>query len=118
MQYYLKCWQNYAGFGGRAGTDEFWWFSLCHVVVFLLCYAAGSFMGESGLLLPSLYFWASLVPFLAVQCRRAHDIGRSGWLLLWHIIPILGQVVLFLLFSKKSKPVDNRYGAYVQPSES
>jgi uncharacterized membrane protein YhaH (DUF805 family) len=42
-------------------------------------------------LLGTLYSLATLVPSLAAAARRAHDTGRTGWVLL---VPIYGLVVL------------------------
>ena len=89
--------KNYAKFSGRASRAEFWWFFLFMIVVWVVAYIAlfgtlagagasqtapsagllGAF-GVVGLLL--ILFWlAMLIPSIAVQVRRLHDIDRSGW---------------------------------------
>ena len=47
--------------------------------------------------LNSFIWLMSLVPMIAAQIRRSHDIGRSGW---WIIIPFYP---IYLMF-KDSKP--------------
>jgi len=85
--------QRYANFGGRASRAEFWWFTLAVLIVYivitiLLVMAVGAAATESGSRLGLfgavgifiLLFWvALLVPTVAVQVRRVHDINRSGW---------------------------------------
>jgi len=69
------CLTKYAGFSGRASRSEFWWFALAYAVVMLV----------AQLINPYLYliaFLALIVPLVAVEIRRMHDIGKSGWFIL------------------------------------
>lgn len=50
----------------------------------------------------------------ALDCRRLHDLGWSGWWSILSFIPF-GSLVLFILFLSPSKP-DNKYGA--EPAET
>ena len=52
-----------------------------------------------------------LVPLTAAGVRRLHDTGRSGWLLLLNLIPLLGGLVLIFLFCEDSGRGENIYGA-------
>jgi Protein of unknown function (DUF805) len=52
---------------------------------------------------------ALLVPTLAVGARRLHDTGRSGWWQLSGLIPIVGWIILIVLFVQDSQPA-NQYG--------
>jgi len=92
---------NYANFEGRAGLREFWlWFLLVFVAGLLL-----QVLGEAAsafhtiLLILNL---AILIPSLAVGARRLHDTGRSGWLQLLAIIPLVGIVVLIYFWAQPS----------------
>lgn len=50
-----------------------------------------------------------LIPNIAVAVRRMHDVGKSGWNLLWSLIPILGWLyVLYLEVQPSTGP--NQYG--------
>lgn len=42
--------------------------------------------------------------------RRFHDVGKSGWNLLWILIPIVGFCILIYFFCLDSQPGDNQYG--------
>ena len=58
-------------------------------------------------------FLLLLLPSLAVAARRLHDTGRSGWLILLGIIPIVnivGAIVLFVFNVQDSKPEENKFG--------
>ena len=92
------CWSKYADFTGRARRSEYWWFYLFTFLVMLLpilviIFSAliGAVSGgddiPTGWLIPIIIaaivlfvmMLVFLVPTLAVQTRRLHDTGRSGW---------------------------------------
>ncbi|NCZ68523.1 MAG: DUF805 domain-containing protein [Acidimicrobiia bacterium] len=64
--------RNYAKFRGRAGRSEYWWFFLFTVLAQTV---ASSISDDFG----NLVGLAVFLPGLAVQVRRFHDTGRSGW---------------------------------------
>jgi uncharacterized membrane protein YhaH (DUF805 family) len=53
---------------------------------------------------------ATLVPTLAVNVRRLHDIGRSGWWLLIALVPLVGWVVLLVFACLDGTVGANRFG--------
>jgi len=115
MEWYLKVLRNYAVFNGRARRREYWFFVLFNVVISIVLSIldgiTGTLSEEHGLgLLSGLYMLAVLLPSLAVGVRRLHDIGRSGWLLLIGIVPIVGTIALLILACLDSQPGDNEYG--------
>ena len=52
-----------------------------------------------------------LIPSFSVTIRRLHDINKSGWNLLWMLIPLLGAVYIIILNILKGTDGDNKYGA-------
>jgi uncharacterized membrane protein YhaH (DUF805 family) len=58
-----------------------------------------------------LYLLAVIIPSLAVGVRRLHDVGKSGWMILISLIPIIGAIWLLVLFVTDSNPGENQYGA-------
>jgi uncharacterized membrane protein YhaH (DUF805 family) len=103
---------NYAGFTGRASRSEFWWFYLFTVLVSLVFNVlsggnAGSFFG----IVSALVSLALLLPSLAVGARRLHDIGRSGWYLLFALIPLAGIIILIVWWARAGDVSDNAFGA-------
>ena len=101
INYYLKVWQNYATFSGRARRIEFCYFILFNSTVSFLLEKIAMITGL--MILPNLYFLAVLVPAIAVAVRRMHDVGKSGWFVL---IPIYN----FILAFSKGDEGDNSYG--------
>jgi uncharacterized membrane protein YhaH (DUF805 family) len=90
------CLSKYADFSGRAARPEFWWFFLFQIIVMVITGAISDILygiAALGLLLPGL----------AVGARRLHDIGKSAWLLLVGLIPILGFLLLLYWFAQPSE---------------
>jgi len=101
MQYYLKAFQNYANFNGRANRSEYWYFVLFNLIVAIICSFADSFLGLEAV--STIYSLVAMLPSIAVGVRRMHDVGKSGWFLL---IPIYNLVLL----CTEGEKGDNRYG--------
>ena len=57
-----------------------------------------------------LYALAVLIPGVAVAVRRLHDVGKSGWMILIALIPLIGAIWLIVLYVTDSNPGDNEYG--------
>lgn len=106
------CLANYATFGGRARRPEFWWFMLFGLLGGLATAVLDAIV--FGLVdvspLNSLFSLALLVPSLAAGARRLHDIGRSGWWQLIHLVPLVGQIVLIVFWCQRGTPGANRFG--------
>lgn len=102
------CLTKYADFSGRAGRPEFWWFFLFEVIVTVVTYPLPDIIG----LLAGL---ALLVPALAVGARRLHDTGKSGWLQLILLLPLVGFIILVVLWAKEGDRTPNQHGAPVEP---
>ena len=116
---------KYATFTGRARRSEFWWFSICYyVIVFIFNFAQLGMLvqvmtGEMAYTDPSytIMLMASVVvglglflPALAVTVRRLHDIGKSGWNILWSAIPIVGLIIVLAWMCQDADVVANKYG--------
>ena len=98
------CLSKYADFNGRAARPEFWWFMLAQFVV-------GVILNLVLPLLGGLFSLAMLVPSLAAGSRRLHDIGKTGWLQLLALIPIVGWVILIYWAAQPGNPAANQYGS-------
>ena len=83
-----SCFNQYAGFEGRAPRSEFWWFALFQFVVLLIA-------GVVSQVVYGIAALALLLPALAVGARRLHDVGRSGW---WQLLSFTGIGVLVLIY--------------------
>lgn len=105
-----KCFRNYATFSGRAARPEFWWFVLFLVIGnIVLGMVDGLIFGDASVL-GGLFGLATLLPALAVSVRRLHDIGKSGWWVLLHLIPLIGTLVLLYFYVQPGETGGNEYG--------
>lgn len=102
------CFQKYVDFNGRAARPEFWWFALFSVVVSLL---VGAILGDWIAMIVNLAF---TLPSLAVGSRRLHDMGKSGWLQLLWLIPVLGWAILIYWLVQPTEGA-NQYGDAPSP---
>jgi len=107
--------EKYATFNGRASRSEFWFFELFIWILTLIngkafIYSVDNFFMEiiSGII--SIALLALFVPIVAVAIRRLHDIGKSGWYLLWDFVPIIGWILLIYWLVQPSEDGENRYG--------
>jgi len=96
--------EKYAEFNGRASRPEFWWFVLLCFIVNII----GGAVFRSWI--NSLIGLALFVPSIAVGSRRLHDIGKSGWLQLLWVIPIIGWAILIYWAAQPGQPGGNQYG--------
>ena len=106
---YIEVIQKYAVFEGRAKRTEFWLYMLIHNVIIAILAALSVFVADIFNVVAIVYALALLVPSLAVGCRRLHDSGKSGWLQLIWLVPLVGLIIMIVLFVLPSE-ADNKYG--------
>lgn len=116
MNWYLKVLKQYTDFNGRARRKEYWMFVLFNmifaIVAMVLDNVLGITMAKIGYgPIYGIYVLATLIPSLAVAVRRLHDIGKSGWMILIALIPIVGGIWLIVLLATDGKPGVNEYGS-------
>jgi uncharacterized membrane protein YhaH (DUF805 family) len=106
---------KYFTFSGRASRSEYWWFQLFYIIVVIgisfVSYAANTDTdsGLSAILL--IWQLGNIIPLLAVQVRRLHDIDRTGWWCLVVFVPLIGWIVLLVWDCTEGTGGDNRFGA-------
>jgi uncharacterized membrane protein YhaH (DUF805 family) len=112
-----KVLSNYANFHGRAERSEFWWWALAVLIATMIAQALDAsifgpqvVMGGGGGLFSAVVGLGLLIPNIAVAVRRLHDTGRSGWLLLLLLIPIIGFLALLYFYLQPGTPEENRFG--------
>ena len=110
MSWWLLSFKKYAEFSGRSRRTEYWMFSILGgIASFPIIFI--SELGELGAILAIGFVIGLIIPGLALYVRRLHDTSNSGWLVLLHFIPILGQLPLYYLLAfKDSDPGENEYG--------
>lgn len=109
MNWYLKVLQQYADFNGRARRTEFWMFVLFNLIFSIIANVL-DYMFGTVYIFSSIYALAMFIPGLAVSVRRLHDVGKSGWMILVSLIPVIGFIWLLVLFVTEGTPGENQYG--------
>ena len=103
--------QKYLTMSGRASRSEYWYFFLFFILTSLLCAMIGGVLSEtaSDIILAICYIVLG-IPCFTASSRRLHDIDKSAWFLLLALIPIVGAIILIILFCKKGTDGLNRFG--------
>ena len=104
-----SCYSNYANFSGRASRSEYWFFTLYHFLLVLVCMMGFPFgLGYS---LLSLSLLANFLPAISVLVRRLHDTNRSGWWYWIALVPVVGPILLLVWLCTRGTAGDNGYGS-------
>ena len=105
--YFLDVIKNhYLDFKGRANRKQFWLFILWVFIISCLLSFLGNMdniIGTAFTVLYVLFALAVLLPNIAIQVRRLHDTGRSGWWWFIGFVPFIGWIVLLVFFLLPSK---------------
>lgn len=102
--------RQYSDFSGVTGRKSFWlsYLALCIVswgvagLCMLIAAVGGSAGVTVGIILYSIYALATVVPGLALGCRRLRDAGKSPWLLLLGLVPGIGAIILLIMWCMAS----------------
>lgn len=115
MNWYFKVLEQYADFSGRARRKEYWIFALLNIIFAMTATLLDNLFGITFREIPYgplyvLYGLAVFIPGLAVLVRRLHDSGRSGWMVLITLIPLIGAIWMLVLLVTDSEPGTNKWG--------
>ncbi|GLI42943.1 DUF805 domain-containing protein [Glycomyces algeriensis] len=114
--------KKYAVFSGRSRRREFWWFVLINFIISSIIGCLSNrpddanywdYLGDDPNFwnyLGLVYGLAVLIPTIAVQVRRLHDTGRTGWWWFIGLVPCVGWIVLLVFNLFDSEPGPNKYG--------
>ncbi len=91
--------KHYVDFKGRATRKQYWLFVLFVYVILLVI----GLFGDTGAMISNICSWAVLLPSLAIAARRLRDGGFSPWFLFFLLLPVIGWIVLLVLFCMPSK---------------
>lgn len=113
MQHFLDAFSRYADFHGRSTRTQYWMFVLFNIIFTIVAAIIDSILFNTPFgIVYLLYALVLLIPSLAVAVRRLHDSGRSGYMLLVGLIPIVGGIWLLVLLLAPSEESDSVYGEY------
>ena len=106
---------QYATFNGRACRSEYWFFHLFNAIVIAVLRTIDYTMLDLEVL-AGIWSLLTLIPMLALNVRRLHDIDRSGWWFLLVFVPVIGWVILLIWACTQGTAGPNRFGADPLPS--
>lgn len=110
LRWYLYALKRYDVFSGRARRKEYWSFALVNCLIAFALAMATRIAPSFGVAY-ILYGLVMIIPSLAVSIRRLHDTNRSGWWLLLAFVPLIGSLILLVVFVQRGNHGQNRYGA-------
>ncbi len=109
-----KCYYKSFNATGCAERDEFWLFFVFKIAGVLACAFAGSlfaniigareFMAYFMLTLIGIFYLTTIPATICVTIRRLHDTGKSGFYILFGLIPYLGSLIIYILALQRSEP--------------
>ena len=111
MDWYLNVLQNhYFDFEGRARRKEFWMFALVNFAISIVITIVVGVVSDSlASIVSMLYSLAVMLPSIGLGVRRLHDTGRTGWLALLALIPLVNLVLIYF-FVLEGDAGPNEYG--------
>ena len=101
--------QRYFDFAGRSARAEYWWWLLFIAIVGSVANIVDLAVG-TGFIVGMIWWLVTIIPNIAIGVRRLHDIGRSGWWLLLHLVPLIGTIVLIVWAVQRGDEGDNSHG--------
>jgi uncharacterized membrane protein YhaH (DUF805 family) len=109
MEWFIAGLQKYAEFSGRSRRKEYWMYVLFSTLIGIGLAILSHFSFAAGVIYV-LFLLGTFIPGFAVFVRRLHDTGRSGWMMLIGLIPLIGAIVILVFLCQDSAPGDNQYG--------
>ena len=99
--------KKYFCFTGRTDRKTFWQYIIVYLIVSIIL----NIIPGVGKILAGLWSLALLCPTLGITARRLHDVGKSGWLQLLDLIPVIGVLIVLFLCIPAGSGESNQYGA-------
>ena len=105
--------KKYAQFKGRASRAEYWQYILVMAIIYGIVGIIISFLPQSmsmvGFILYGIVALGLLLPTLAVNVRRMHDLGKGGGWLFITLVPFIGGLWYFILTVQAGETNKNRF---------
>ncbi|MGE8503806.1 MAG: DUF805 domain-containing protein [Pseudomonas sp.] len=110
------------GVNGRIGRVRYlgWLMAmtLCFIPILGAWIGLTALSSTLGMLVIGLLSIAAIVVSVFIGVQRLHDIGWSGWLLLVHLIPVVGSVFALLMLIIPGTQGANRFGPPPPPNST
>jgi len=129
--YFVKCIERRWNLNGRARRKEYWSFTLLFyifnlAVVIILRYATPPSNDISLgtpiywiflLAICFVYLFVFLPAIVTLGVRRLHDVGLSGWLIFFLLVPVLGVLFFLVVSILDSQRQLNDHGPIPKPAD-
>lgn len=109
MNEYLSMWKNFFNFKDRTTVKGYWMAILINAIALFILGFLGATV-DFFMIIYLIYVVALIIPGIALQIRRMHDINKSGFWILLPFIPIVGTIIFIVFLCKGSVNEDNQYG--------
>ena len=96
--------KKYISFSGRISRSEYWMLKLLILPMMAILFFIGVAM-VSRIIIFICFVYFNIV----ADVRRLHDIGKSGWCLLWGLVPLVGIIITVILLCRDSQSVSNQH---------
>ena len=133
LHYMFLPYRRYFDFQGRSSRAEFWSFFLLGFAVLVVTYVLYMISGamepgfdpdthETGATfylataIFGIFALVSVIPGIALEVRRWHDIGKTGWFWFIRFVPVIGPLVVLAFMAMKGNAGGNQYGPDPLPS--
>lgn len=108
---------KYATFKGRTSRGNFWFtvlgIFLINIAIVILTGILGGILGEGAAkvvaFIPFIWYLAIIIPCLAMEVRRFHDLNKSGWFVLLALIPFVGSLIVLVFMCLPAVNEGNNY---------
>lgn len=99
---YVQMFKRWSDFNGKSNTRELWMAVLVNFLIGIVFTILGRIIGIFNTI-EAIYGLVILIPMIALWIRRMHDVGKSGWNLLWWLLPVVGWIYVVYLAIQPSK---------------
>lgn len=118
--YILSIFQKVFDFRGRSTRTEYWTFNIVMTVIIVCFWVSIKDHFETDYSTYYITLWSFseiitdsvllIMVTLSISVRRLHDFNKSGYWLFLHLIPFVGQIILFIWSLQPSTNGKNTYG--------
>jgi|TARA_Y100000294_G_C8442108_1_gene291187 uncharacterized membrane protein YhaH (DUF805 family) len=117
----ITCYKKTFNYRGRASKSEYWWFKLYIILFVISLWYLGRFTGlpldpyylsdtQRILLIIPYILLFSLLPLLSAVIRRFHDTNKSGWAVIYAVIPFIGPIIVLIMLAVDGTKGKNTFG--------
>lgn len=107
---------NFFNATGRSSRSAYWWYYLCVAIIAGVVGVIGGFNMAYGIeqvwigIILEVLVLVLEISLICAGIRRLHDTGRSGFNILWCLLPVIGGILLIVYWCQPSQPGENQYG--------